>query len=155
VTLPVRAATAGDAAELVRLAGVMFASMGMDSTDDRWAAQGVAHVRDRIGTDVVAFVVDDGDEPGRLLASAVGTVASRLPTPVNPSGLAGYVQWVCTEEAHRGRGLGRQVMTALLDWFDAQGVLAVELHSTVAAEALYASLGFSDDGPRAMRRRRW
>jgi GNAT superfamily N-acetyltransferase len=150
-----RPATADDAPELVRLAGVMFASMGMDSTGEEWTQRGQRHVRDRIATDLAAFVVDDATEPGRLMASAVGTVASRLPTPVNPSGLAGYVQWVCTDEAHRGQGLGRAVITSLLDWFDAQGVLAVELHSTVAAEGLYASLGFSDDGPRAMRRRRW
>jgi GNAT superfamily N-acetyltransferase len=150
-----RPATAGDAAELVRLAGVMFASMGMDSTGEQWSEHGREHVRDRLGTDLAAFVVDDPQRSGLLLASAVGTVASRLPTPVNPSGLAGYVQWVCTDKAHRGQGLGRQVMTALLDWFDARGVLAVELHSTVAAEGLYESLGFSDEGPRALRRRRW
>ena len=155
MTAEVRPATVSDAAELVRLAGVMFASMGMDVTGEQWLHNGRQHVEDRLGTDVAAFVVDDPDAPGRLLASAVGTVASRLPTPVNPSGRAGYVQWVCTDEAHRGRGLGRQVMTALLGWFDEQGVLAVELHSTEPAEGLYASLGFSDEGPRAMRRRAW
>jgi GNAT superfamily N-acetyltransferase len=150
-----RAATVGDADELVRLAGVMFASMGMDITGEQWTQNGRHNVQDRLGTDLAAFVIDDPSEPGRLLASAVGTIASRLPTPVNPSGLAGYVQWVCADEAHRGRGLGRQVMTALLAWFDERGVLAVELHSTQPAEALYASLGFSDAGPRAMRRRAW
>ena len=150
-----RAATTRDADELVRLAGVMFASMGMDITGEQWTQNGRRHVQDRLGTDLAAFVIDDPSAPGRLLASAVGTIASRLPTPVNPSGRAGYVQWVCTDEAHRGRGLGRQVMTSLLDWFDEQGVLAVELHSTEPAEALYASLGFSDAGPRAMRRRAW
>jgi GNAT superfamily N-acetyltransferase len=155
MTSRVRAATADDAAEAVRLAAVMFASMGMDVSGERWMADGRQHVRDRLGTDLALFVVDHPSEPGTLVASAAGTIAARLPTPVNPSGLAGYVQWVCTDDGHRGEGLGRAVMASLLAWFDGQGVLAVELHSTAPAERLYASLGFSDEGPRAMRRRSW
>jgi hypothetical protein len=46
-------------------------------------------------------------------------------------------------------------MRALLEWFDDRGVPAIELHSTQVAEELYLSLGFSDNGPRALRRRNW
>ena len=157
--IDVRMATAGDGGEVVRLA-MMFASMGQGSVDDGetaggWREAGQARFLERIGGDGLAvFVVDDPDRPGRLAASAAGSVVERLPAPLNPGGRAGYVQWVCTEPAFRGRGLGRMVMTALLEWYDRSGVGVVELHATPVAESLYRSLGFDDSGPVALRRRR-
>ena len=59
------------------------------------------------------------------------------------------------EPAFRRRHLGREVMVALLEWFDARDVRAVELHATVMAEPMYRELGFDDSGPRALRRRVW
>src|SRR3954447_10739225 len=114
----------------------MFASMGMDVSGEEWTSNGRRHVDERLGVDLGVFVVDHPTQPGRLLASAAGTLASRLPTPVNPSGLAGYIQWVCTDPDHQQQGLGRHVMTALVDWFDARGAGSVELHSTPVAEPL-------------------
>ena len=149
-----RMATPADAAEIVRLAGVMFESMGTAVEDRSWEHAGQQHVRDRLGRDLAVFVVDDPSRPGRLVASAGGTIAPRLPTQISHTGLAGYVQWVCTDEHHRGRGLGRSVLRALLAWYDGRGVWSVELHATPMAEALYRALGFDDPGPRALRRRR-
>ena len=157
--IDVRMATADDAGEVVRLAAMMFASMGQDSTEGEdaaggWRDAGRARFLERIGGDSLAtFVVDDPDRPGRLAASAAGSVVERLPAPLNPGGRAGYVQWVCTDPAFRGRGLGRLVMSALLDWYDRLGVGVVELHATAVAEGLYRSLGFDDSGPVALRRR--
>jgi len=150
-----RAATVDDDSEVVRLAALMFASMGMDVSGDDWTRNGARHVRERLSHDLGVFVVDHPTSPGRLIASAAGTLASRLPTPVNPSGTAGYVQWVCTDAEHQRQGLGRRVMDALLLWFDERDVRSVELHSTLVAESLYRSMGFTDDGPRALRRRSW
>ena len=147
-------ATAADAAELVRLAAMLFTSMDVDATGTEWQDAGRRHVNERMGKEMAAFVVDHPDAPGRLVASAAGTIAQRLPTPFSPAGTAGYVQWVCTEPEFRGQGLARLVMSSLLDWYDGQGVRNVELHATPMAESLYVELGFSDSGPRALRRRR-
>jgi len=133
----------------------MFESMGTDVSDQSWEHEGMRHVEERLGTDLALFVVDHPTQDGKLVASAAGTVAQRLPTPFNPSGLAGYVQWVSTDPGFRGRGLGTSVMSALLDWYEEKGVTTVELHATEAAESLYRSLGFDDAGPRALRRRGW
>jgi GNAT superfamily N-acetyltransferase len=142
-----------DAPEIVRLAGVMFESMGVDATASEWIEAALRNVQERLDYDLTVFVVDDPQVPGRLIASAAGTIAQRLPTPMNPRGRAGYVQWVCTDPNYRGQGLGRQVMSALVSWYEEQGVPAIELHATPMAESLYRSLGFSDSGPRALRRR--
>jgi GNAT superfamily N-acetyltransferase len=148
-----RPATPGDADEIVRLAQLMFASMGMDLADSTWEQSGRRHVCDRLGADLAVFVVDHRSRDGRLVASAAGTIARRLPTPLNADGRAGYVQWVCTDADQRGRGLGRRVMTALLGWYEANGVMAVELHATPMAEPMYRAMGFDHSGPPALRRR--
>src|SRR5258705_13700854 len=100
----VRPARPEDASETVRLAKQMFASMGADLSDPAWETEGVAHVQRRLGDDLVVFVVNDPAEPGRLVASAAGTVSTRLPNPRNPDGRAGYGQWVCTHVGHRSPG---------------------------------------------------
>ena len=75
--------------------------------------------------------------------------------PSNPTGRAGYVQWVATEPAFRRLGLARLTLGALLAWFEATGVPNVELHATADGEALYRSLGFGESGGRALRRLAW
>jgi GNAT superfamily N-acetyltransferase len=140
---------------VVRLAALLFETMGLDANDPTWQEEGQRHVRQRLGEDLAVFVVDDPVAAGHLVGAAAGTVAQRLPTPRNPTGLAGYVQWVCVEPEFRRRHLGREVMVALLEWFDARDVRAVELHATVMAEPMYRDLGFDDSGPRALRRRIW
>jgi GNAT superfamily N-acetyltransferase len=148
-----RPARRTDAPEIVRLAATMFDSMGVDTTGPDWFEAALRHVHERLDDDLAVFVVDDPEVPGRLVSSAAGTIAKRLPTPVNPNGRCGYVQWVCTDADYRGQGMARQVMTALVSWYQARGVSAIELHATPMAESLYLSLGFSDAGPRALRRR--
>jgi GNAT superfamily N-acetyltransferase len=130
----------------------MFESMGTDSSDPGWQAAGERHVRSRLGVDLAVYVADGPD--GRLVASAAGTVSQRLPTPNNPSARVGYIQWVCTEAAWRGQGLGRAVMEALLAWYEAEHVAVVELHATPDGEPFYRSLGFdAGEGSVALRRR--
>jgi GNAT superfamily N-acetyltransferase len=148
----VRAATADDAGEVVRLAALMYASMGLDVSDPAWIAAAEDAARSRLGDELAVFVVDHPTEP-RLIASGAGTIATRLPAPNNHTARVGYVQWIATEPEFRRRGLARQIMEALLAWYEQQGVTAVELHATTDGEPLYRSLGFGDEGARALRRR--
>ena len=155
--LKARPATVEDAVEIVRLARLMFESMGAaNAGDESWQAEGRRHVRDRLDRDLAVFVVDHPEGRGRLVASAAGTIATRLPGPGNPTARIGYIQWVATEPAFRRQGLARAVMTSLLDWYEDRNVAAVELHATSDAESLYRSLGFWEGkGGMALRRRSW
>jgi ribosomal protein S18 acetylase RimI-like enzyme len=147
-----RPATSADAAEIARLAALMYASMGL-VTDPEWLAHAAAAFSRRAGDDLTAFVVDRPEaEPG-LVASGVGMISPRLPSPNNPAGRVGYIQWVATETAFRRRGLARQVLRALLQWFDERRVPVIELHATPDGEPLYRSLGFGEESAIAMRRR--
>ena len=149
---PARPARLADTAEVVRLAGVMFGSMGHQVTDE-WRRAAEAAFRRRLGHDMAAFVVDRPDRRPGLAASGAGVVATRLPGPSNLQARVGYIQWICTDAGFRRLGLGRQVMLALLDWYDRSDVPVVELHATADGEPLYRSLGFSQDGAVALRRR--
>lgn len=136
-----RRAAPSDMDEVLRLAGLMFSTIGQDPSPQwrRIAARSFAE----LGEDVAAFVVDHPDEPGRLVASCAGAIVHRLPAPKNPSGLAGYVQWVATDPEFRRQGLSTAVISELLDWYRERGVSRVELHATPAGAGVYSSLGFS------------
>jgi len=150
-----RLATAADSAEVVRLACVMFVSMGMDDPGDEWRAMAVAHFARRVRVDAIAAVVDHPTVARQLIASGAATTSTRLPTPSNPTGAYGCIQWVATDEGFRGGGCARAVMTKLLSWFDTRGG-EVDLHATSMGEPLYRSLGFWEgSGAPSLRRRSW
>ncbi|MGC5018155.1 GNAT family N-acetyltransferase [Micromonospora sp. DT47] len=150
-----RRATADDASEIVRLRGVMLASLaGADPAPGPWQQAARETLRERL-TDpaelMAAFVVDAPDRGGELAACAVGTVERRLGGPGNPSGLTGYVFNVVTDPGHRRRGCSRACMEALLDWYRRLGVLRVDLRASEHGEPLYRSLGFRPTSGPTMR----
>ncbi len=148
-----RPATHADTPELLRLAAMMYTSMGLDAGGEAWRESATKLLAERLGgDDAVVFAVDDPAQPGRLAACGGAAVIQRLPGPSTPTGKWGYVQWVATEPAYRRRGIARAVMIAILSWLSQRGVTNVELHATPAGEPLYRSLGFNDPFSPELRR---
>ncbi|MFG1927831.1 GNAT family N-acetyltransferase [Cryptosporangium sp. NPDC048952] len=144
--LPTRAATPADLPKVIELVTQMFDDLGATGTGWEDSA------RERLvsGTDIATFVaVDSGDTP---VAAAVGVVDQRLPSPRRPDGRIGYVEWLATDPEQRRRGAARGALTALLDWFDDQGISAVDVHSSEDALGLYEQLGFGTPPAVPMRR---
>ena len=139
-----RPATRDDIDEVVRLASVMFATMGHDVAGESWLRAARDAMESRLGETLAVFVSDHPAEDGRLVASAAVSIVQRLPTPRNPSGRVGHVQWVATDEAFRRQGRGRAVMADVLAWCRESGLAVVELNATADGEPLYRSLGFGD-----------
>jgi GNAT superfamily N-acetyltransferase len=151
-----RLATAGDAPEVVRLACVMFRSMGVADPGDEWRDAAVQHFAARVTGDAIGAVVDHPAMRGRVVASGAVTISTRLPTPPNPTGAYAYIQWIATDAEFRGQGCARAVMTTLLDWLDRRDIPSLELHATAMGEPLYRALGFWEGtGAPPLRRRRW
>ncbi len=155
----VRSARPDDAGEVTRLAELMYRSIGLDLDEDvwtRWRSTAVAAVRARLGADLAVVVAEDPGVPGRLVACGAGAISERLPSPAHRSARVGYIQWMSTEPGFRRRGLARDVLGALLEWFESEGVDNVELHASADGEHLYRSEGFWEGSTaRAMRRRPW
>jgi GNAT superfamily N-acetyltransferase len=150
--MPVRRAFLDDASEIVRLAEVMYRSIGV-TVSDAWRDTACEEIRTRLNRDLVAFVVDRPDEGPALCSSGCGTIARRLPSPGNPVGLVGYIQWVATNPGFRRRGFAGEVMRSLIAWYEEQGVSVIELHATPVGEPIYRRLGFDQHGGVALRRR--
>ena len=138
-----RIATIGDADELIRLAAVMFAAVGVDGPDDRWRATAGERLAAGFAVDsVAAFVVDHPGAENRCVSAAAVSIQQRLPTPPNPDGHTAYVQWVATDADFRRRGLARAVMQSVVAWCATRGVGSVDLHASPDGEPLYRELGF-------------
>lgn len=135
----VRPAEAADAAEIVYLGALMYKSVGAKPTPT-WALESTALVKERLGKDLYGVVIDA--EEGGLAACALVNIAPRLPRPGRRAHQAGYVQWVSTAPQYYRRGYARDVMMALLEWTDEQGIEVIELHATPAGRELYRELGF-------------
>jgi GNAT superfamily N-acetyltransferase len=131
----------------------MYGSMGVQPRP-LWASLAASQFASQLDRDLTAFVVDHPSRPG-LCASGCGLVATRLASPTNLSGRVGYIQWVCTDPEERRQGHTTRIMTALLDWYEQEGVTVVELHATEAGEPIYRRLGFGTEGGVALRRRSW
>lgn len=151
--IAVRHATNDDVDELIRIAELMYAAMGI-TTNDAWRVECQAELKARLGDDLVGAIVDRPGEPGRAACSAIGLITRRIAGPDNMSGRFGYIQWVATEPEWRGRGFATAVVGALLEWFDAQQVVSVELHATPSGEPVYRALGFENSENPGLRRRR-
>jgi mycothiol synthase len=124
----VRRAGPKDAEGLAGLLGSAFPEV-------QWSADRV--FRDLLDEpSVVEVLVIDGDEG--LLATASARYVEQFPE-------AGYVHWVGTDPAFRGRSLGRTACLAVLGRFRSDGRTAAVLEtddSRLPAIASYLGLGF-------------
>jgi len=146
-----RRANAADVPEIVRLVSIMFADLGT-RTSPSWAARTGEVLTGRLWADVGAFVVDAEPAP-TLAACAVGVLHQSLPSPRRATQLVGYVEWVVADPARRRQGHASTATAALVDWLTGRGAAVVDVHASVAAETLYRRLGFTGDGPVALRLR--
>ncbi len=140
---PVRVATADDAAEIIRLGGLMYMSMGIAPTV-QWEADSVCRIKARMGGDLLGWVIE-GDEDDELAATALVNIWQRLPRPGISGDDSAYVQWVSTDPRYRRRGYARALMAALMDDCGTRGIEVVELHASPYGEPLYADLGYRSD----------
>ena len=86
-----------------------------------------------------ALVAYAGDEP---VGMANGQIFTRMPAAGRPTARWLYAANVFVAEAHRRRGVGHRLMTSLIDFASAQGMVRVVLAPSEMSIPLYASLGF-------------
>ncbi len=148
LTYALRRATAGDADTLVRHRIRMFEDMGRMSGPDVDAARLSAEYREwvvRMMADdtYVSWVVEDHspDATRTIVAGGGATIIPWPPGPVYPGARLAFVYNVYTEPEHRGRGVSRRIMDAVVAHPELQGLRRFML-ATRDAHALYAKYGF-------------
>jgi GNAT superfamily N-acetyltransferase len=138
----VRPATLDDADALVHHREAMFTEMGTPPPQvavagpmfRTWLAEALPSGTYR------AWVVET--EAGETVAGGGMTVLPWPPGPLHPGGHIAFVYNVYTEPAHRGRGLARQVMSAIHDWCRGAGIQSIALNASEFGQPLYESLGY-------------
>ncbi|MFI7445982.1 GNAT family N-acetyltransferase [Nonomuraea sp. NPDC049714] len=95
----------------------------------------------------------DADELVRLRAVLPAHMSGRDPAGDDWRRAAADMFSVATDPDQRRRGYSRQCVTALLDWYRDQGIMAVFLRASEEGEPLYRSLGFTRTPDPAMRLR--
>lgn len=144
-----RRAGVDDAADLTRLRGLMLSAMGRDVGVPGWVdACEAAFIRRLAEPDRFAAWVVEVD--GRAVSSGVGWLEEHLPAPGTVDGRRGHIASMSTEPAHQRRGYGRQVFSALMDWFASLEVPRVDLRATPDGRALYEAFGFRELGGATM-----
>ncbi len=76
--MAIRAAVSTDVLEVVRLAEVMFTSMGLESSDS-WRGEAKRQFSGRLGRDLMVYVSDHPKVSDRLVAQAAGVIAHKSP----------------------------------------------------------------------------
>lgn len=170
--ISVRRAGPADIPEIVRLKALLMVDgwPGAVELDETWHRRCADIAAELLASPHYAcFVVDrpTDDAPGAGVAhdSAAGSgaraparsasalascvsvsVEQHLPGP-HGSGRSAYVGDMATDVDLRGRGYGRVLLDAALQWCREQEAGWVSLFSTESGNALYRSAGFSDQGP--------
>ena len=112
---------------------------------DRLITEYRAWLNEMMPTDTyVSWVVDDTD-PGaaRTIVSGGGaTIIPWPPGPVYPGNRLAFVYNVYTEPEHRGRGLARQVMSAVHAFCQDARIYSVALNASEFGQSLYESMGY-------------
>lgn len=142
----IRHATPEDAPALVELRALMLAEMGSDPgpADEPWRPAARAWFAERLAQGTAIAVVAEHPVDG-VVASAVGSVEQRTPSPSSPDGWHARVSGVATRPAHRGRGLARRCTETLLARLRTETTAhVVELNASAVAESLYRDLGFGE-----------
>jgi ribosomal protein S18 acetylase RimI-like enzyme len=139
----VRLAGANDAAAIGRLLYDFNREYEEPTPEPSWLAE---RVRGLMAGDTAVLLAGDGPDGLALL---------RFRPSLWTDGLECYLAELYVVPARRGRGLGRELMNAVIDYARERGASYMDLNtaeSDVAARSLYESLGFSrtegrPDGP--------
>lgn len=135
-----RAATADDGPELVRLWAKLF-DEGDSSAQDPWRthAQGWfgRSVDDALGARFPVIEVD-----GTIVASAIGTLETGVPNPHCLRGRTVRLANVVTVPEYRGRGYGTMLVLDVVSWARHIDADRVDLSATPAGQRIYAKAGF-------------
>ena len=136
----VRLASVDDAAQLVRLWGLLFEDVDTD-LGETWVGHAQAwFVRFASDPQSARFpVVELGDA---VVATAIGTLELGVPNPMCPRGRTVRLANLVTHPDHRGRGYGTALARDLVEWARSIGADRVDLSATPEGQRIYDRSGF-------------
>jgi len=131
---------------LLEVTGLAFDGVSIDQNIEKlygvinhvdWRERKVSHTQADVADNPTGVLVADED------GVAVGFVSCRF----NPRTLIGWIPNLAVHPDHQGKGIGKQLMAAALDYFRALGMKFVRIETLEQNErccALYPKLGFRE-----------
>lgn len=142
----IRKAKSRDLAAVVALRALMYAAMGASPervSDAAWQANALRWLQVNLGNRDVHVAVADVN--GSTVATAMGEVVERTPSPDNPTGRVGLLLNVATFPQYRMTGLGQACVDAVMEWFrESTDVTSVEVFATTDGRRRYEAHGFAE-----------
>ncbi|GAA6524794.1 hypothetical protein IDVR_05890 [Intrasporangium sp. DVR] len=148
-----RRAAPADAEAVIELRALMFSAMGVAGVDaPGWREAAVRWFQGEPAQRHTCAVIAERD--GQVLAGAMGSLRTEMPSPLNPNGVSGLLSNVATVPDARRQGLARACVIGVLDWFQHETEAStLELFATGEGAGLYEHLGFAVTAWPAMRMR--
>ena len=82
-------------------------------------------------------------DEGRVIGCASISYMTLMPTFSHPTGKRAHLMNVYTNEAYRGQGIARKMVSLLIDEARGRGCTEISLDATDCGRPLYEKLGFS------------
>ena len=140
-----RSATPDEYPRLIELTTEMYDAieLGVDSKGD-WQKDAVDWLGEATKKGIAEAAVAFDSATESVVASGIGIIYEDIPQPWLPNGKMGYIRWMSTTEEFRGYGVGEQILNHLMNWFDENDVVRVQLHASDKAIEFYRQHGFED-----------
>lgn len=136
----VRPATESDLSEVIRLRLAFLADLGNTEIPEDFYAVSLDYMQTHLANNT--FLCQVGEVNGQIVSTGVICLYEYLPRPYNLSGKAGYLYSVYTLPEHRGKGIGGQVVNAVIQQAKDAGAGELFLHAEDKAVPIYRRAGF-------------
>ncbi len=142
MSLKIRQAEARDALELARLRWEFRPETHLEQSREQFAREFEAWLADALASDWVAWVAEDGT--GALVGCLFLRSVDKVPDPGAPNRAWGYLTNSYVAPAHRGQGLGGQLLDALIAAARERGHEFLIVWPSEDALSFYTRAGFRE-----------
>ncbi|MFN8016414.1 MAG: GNAT family N-acetyltransferase [Acidimicrobiia bacterium] len=140
-----RTANPDEYSRVIELTHEMYNASEIGAQDSHWEQDAIDWIGSASKSGHCEACVAYDSATDKIVASGIGIIYDDLPQPWLPNGKMGYIRWMSTTEDFRGYGVGEQVLNHLMDWFEKNDVVRVQLHATDKSIDFYQQHGFEKD----------
>lgn len=138
----IRLATEADAPTLARFRLELRSNKNQIETDADFLARCTSWMRERLRTNTAwrAWLAERDQTP---LGNVWAQLVEKIPNPSSETESFVYLTNFYVREAHRGQGIGTQLLTAVLDWSKVNNAHTIILWPRERSKTLYTRHGFT------------